>query len=69
MEFEYHISYHRITVDTCMALITSHRNYQCLHNLITGDEVSSIRGSVNGWELDKQVKQRSKTTFIQERLC
>ena len=38
MEFGYHISYHHITIDTCMALITSHRNYQCLHNLITGDE-------------------------------
>ncbi|CAF5151551.1 unnamed protein product, partial [Rotaria magnacalcarata] len=25
-------------VDACMELITSHRNYQWLHNLITGDE-------------------------------
>ena len=25
-------------VDACMELMTSHRNYQWLHNLITGDE-------------------------------
>ena len=28
----------QLRVDTCMALMTSHRNYQWLHNLITGDE-------------------------------
>ena len=28
----------QLRVDTCMVLMTSHRNYQCLHNLITGDE-------------------------------
>ena len=28
----------QLRVDTCMALVTSHRNYQWLHNLITGDE-------------------------------
>ena len=28
----------QLRVDTCMALITSHHNYQWLHNLITGDE-------------------------------
>ena len=25
-------------VDACMELITSHRNYQWLHNIVTGDE-------------------------------
>ena len=28
----------QLRVDTCMALMTSHRNYQWLDNLITGDE-------------------------------
>ena len=28
----------QLRVDTCMALMTSHRNYQWLHNLITDDE-------------------------------
>ena len=28
----------QLRVDTCMALTTSHRNYQWLDNLITGDE-------------------------------
>ena len=28
----------QLRVDTCMALMTSHRNYQWLHNLITSDE-------------------------------
>ena len=28
----------QLKVDTCMALMTSHRNYQWLENLITGDE-------------------------------
>ena len=28
----------QLRVDTCTALMTSHRNYQWLHNLITGDE-------------------------------
>ena len=28
----------QLRVNTCMALLTSHRNYQWLHNLITGDE-------------------------------
>ena len=28
----------QLKVNTCMALMTSHRNYQWLHNLITGDE-------------------------------
>ena len=27
-----------LRVNTCMALMTSHRNYQWLHNLIVGDE-------------------------------
>ena len=27
-----------LKVNTCMALMTSHRNYQWLHNLIVGDE-------------------------------
>ena len=28
----------QLRVGTCMAVMTSHRNYQWLHNLITGDE-------------------------------
>ena len=28
----------QLKADTCMALMTSHHNYQWLHNLITGDE-------------------------------
>ena len=28
----------QLSVNTCMALLTSHRNYQWLHKLITGDE-------------------------------
>ena len=28
----------QLKVDTCIALMTSHRNYQWLHTLITGDE-------------------------------
>ena len=63
----------RIDTRTCMTLMTSHRNYQWLHSLITGDKsgccMSTTRGSFNGWKLDKQLWQRPTTTFIQERLC
>ena len=56
----YELSPHQLKLkrDTCMALMTSHHNYQRLYNYITGDEVSTTPGSVNGWELDKQVEQR-----------
>ena len=32
----------QLRLDTCMALMTSHRNYQYFHNLITGDEKCAI---------------------------
>ena len=63
----------QLRVDTYMALMTSHCNYQWLHNHNTGDEKWMLyvnHRRKHQWLGSGQTdRATSKTIFIQERLC